>query len=335
MSELESRVAEGLAGTAGRAPAPDDLASGARDRLRRRRRTTAAVVTAAAAVVAVPVAVALVGTPADEDPGGDSTVTETPSGWRTETWRDLSISVPPEWGWGGGRGWCADGRDLGQARQVSRPAELVPAIVCTPSYGYGAHFQKPSVGELPPGTEGAVQQYRGDRYPDGSWIGYVSTQSSAVWVVTDDRTTTRQVLDSATPVGEVDANGCATRLEMTAYSGHDRLSVCRFDGDGWLEQSELLTKEGSARAVAALRAAPTLDGGRPCSPGLTGDAPTIAMTGAQTLAKVVLEGPCTGIENNLDGLSVDRVTREVLYWALSPGWSGSVPTGAPDRLRTD
>ena len=74
-----------------------------------------------------------------------------------------------------------------------------------------------------------MQQYRGDRYPDGAWIGYASTEQAAVWVVTDDRTTTRQVLDSATPVGEVDANGCATRVEMAAPSSSDRLSVCRYD----------------------------------------------------------------------------------------------------------
>ena len=61
MSDLETRIAEGLAGTAGRAPRPTDLAGGARARLRRRRRTTATVVAAALAVVAIPVAVTVLG----------------------------------------------------------------------------------------------------------------------------------------------------------------------------------------------------------------------------------------------------------------------------------
>ena len=53
------------------------------------------------------------------------------------------------------------------------------------SYGYGVHFSEPSSGELPPGTEGVVQQYRGgSRYPDGAWIGYASSGEAAVWVVT-------------------------------------------------------------------------------------------------------------------------------------------------------
>ena len=61
MNDLEPRLSEGLAGTAERAPLPGDLATGARDRLRRRRRTTTGVVAAALAVVAIPVGLTVVG----------------------------------------------------------------------------------------------------------------------------------------------------------------------------------------------------------------------------------------------------------------------------------
>src|SRR5687768_7266272 len=104
MGDLGTRLSEGLAGTAERAPRPTGLAAGARGRLRRRRRTTTAVVAAALAVVAVPVGVAVVGGEAGDGPDGrdPTTVADVPDGWRTETWHDLSVDVPPEWGFGGG-----------------------------------------------------------------------------------------------------------------------------------------------------------------------------------------------------------------------------------------
>ena len=148
MSDLETRLDESLAGTAARAPHPTDLAVGARNRLRRRRRTTAAVVAAAVVVVAIPVTVSVVsgggsgGVP-DSD---DSTVADSlPADWRTETWHDLSVTVPPDWTYGGGSDWCTSGRGVeATTPQVSRPAGVIPAIACSPSYGYGAHFLQPS-----------------------------------------------------------------------------------------------------------------------------------------------------------------------------------------------
>ncbi len=321
MGDLETRLDEALAGTAARAPHPTDLAAGARSTLRRRRRTTAAVVAAAAVVVAIPVTVSVVsgsgtGGAPDRD---DSTVADSlPADWRTETWHDLSVTVPPDWTYGGGSDWCTSGRGVeATTPQVSRPAGVIPTIACSPSYGYGAHFGEPSSGELPPGTEGVVQQYRGSRYPDGSWIGYASTGAAAVWVVTDDRTTTRQVLDSATPVGEVDANGCATRLEMSAPSGSDRLSVCRYDRRGWLEQSELLSPADSASARGAVAEAP----GAACTPDTVGG--TVVTLHASGFGyRLVLGGSCAGVTD--DAGTTKQATRDVLYWALSPGWSGGL-----------
>ncbi len=331
MSDLETRIAEGLAGTAGRAPRPTDLAGGARARLRRRRRTTATVVAAALAVVAIPVAVAVLsgGGPGGGRPDRDpTTVAEQPPGWRTETWHDLSVRVPPAWGFGGGTDWCTSGRDVTDTPpQVSRPAGVIPMIACKPSYGYGVHFSQPSSGELPPGTEGVVQQYRGSRYPDGSWIGYASTDGAAVWVVTDDRTSTRQVLDSATPVGVVDANGCPPRQHQEVPV-RDQVVVCRYE-ETQLVQSEVLSAEDSRSAVAALRSAPIV---RRLGD-LCGDTPvmSIRMVGAGIEGGVVPQcrTAYAAGENR-------RLTSDVLYWALSPGWSGALPRGAPlpERLRS-
>ena len=257
-----------------------------------------------------------------------------PDDWRTETWRDLSVSVPPDWTWGGGTSWCTAGSLDRAGAQVSRPGGVIPMIACDPTYGYGAHFLEPSGGELPPGTEGVVQQYRGDRYPDGAWIGYASTGQAAVWVVTDDRTTTRQVLDSVEPVGEVDANGCATRLEMTAPSASDRLSVCRYDGAGWLEQSELLSEADSRQAVESVATAPDArPAARRCLWERLLEMPAITLRSADFNATVLLER-CVAVDP-AGGVVARKLTEEVLYWALSPGWSGGVSSDVPlpERLR--
>ena len=331
---LGTRLAEALEGTADRVPGPGDLAAGARVRLRRRRRTATAVVAAVVAVAAVPVSVAtVVGDDAPHRKGSTATG-EVPPAWRTETWRDLSVSVPPDWGWGGGTDWCTSGREAAATTpQVSRPGGVVPAIACSPSYGYGAHFLEPSGGELPPGTEGAVQQYRGDHYPDGAWIGYVTTGPAAVWVVTDERTTTRRVLDSATPLGAVDANGCTTRFAMGPPSVSDRMVVCRYDDEGLLEQSERLSAADSRKAVAAVRAAPPA---RPATSrclraGLEMPAVTLA---SSRVNATVLYARCVAVY--VPGPAARELTGDVLYWALSPGWSDVLPPGAPrpDRLRT-
>ena len=330
MSDLEPRLSEALAGTAGRAPHPTDLAAGARNRLRRRRRTTAAVVAAAMAVVAIPVVVTVVGGSGSGDgtDRGDSTVADSlPADWRTDTWRDLSVTVPPGWTYGGGTSWCTSGSLEQAGSRVSRPGGVIPMIACEPSYGYGVHFSEPSSGELPPGTEGVVQQYRGSRYPDGSWIGYASTAGAAVWVVTDDRTSTRQVLDSATPVGAVDANGCPPRQHQEVPV-RDQVVVCRYE-EARLVQSELLSAEDSRSAVAALRSAPIVHRlGDMC-----GDTPvtSIRMVGAGIEGGVVPQ--CRTAY--ADGEN-RRMTSDVLYWALSPGWSGALPRGAPlpERLRS-
>jgi hypothetical protein len=341
MSDLGTRLAEGLTGVAGRSPHPGDLGAGARERMRRRRRTTATVVAAALAVVAVPVGLTVVG--AGDDPGADrreTTVSDpVPGDWRVETWHDLTLRVPPEWTWGSGTDWCTTDASAESATPVvSRPGRVARAIFCAPTYAYGVHFFEPSGGELPPGTEGAVQQYRGRRYPYGAWIGYASTGQAAVWVVTDSRTLTRQVLDSTEVVGEVDPNGCATRIELTTYSSSARVAVCRYAADGWLEQSEVLSKEDSEAVRRAVGVSPRLEDDVPTGCGdVTTRGPAILFNGGDVWAKVSWHGRCRGVDDGADDMGYRQLTEEVMYWALSPGWSGAVDNGVPmpEELRTE
>lgn len=339
MSDIEARLAEGLSGTAERAPHPGDLVTGARDRLRRRRRTTATVVAAALAVAAIPVGLTLAGPQDAADDRRETTVSEpVPDDWRVETWRDLTLRVPPEWTWGSGTDWCSRYPSATTATPAaSRPGRVARTIGCAPTYGYGVHFFEPSGGELPPGTEGAVQQYRGRRYPYGAWIGYASTGLAAVWVVTDSRQLTRQVLDSTEVVAEVDANRCPTRLGPRTSPWRERMSVCRYAADGWLEHSELLSPEDSAAAAAAVGAAPRQeDTAPPACRDVAWRGPAVVLTGGDVTVQVRWQGRCRGVDDGADEMGHRQLTEDVLYWALSPGWSGAVSGDVPlpDPLRT-
>ena len=340
MSDVESRLAEGLTGVAERSPHPGDLGAGARDRMRRRRRTTATVVAAALAVVAIPVGLAVVG-PEDGSPDRRETVADpVPDDWRVETWGDLTVRVPPGWTWGTGTDWCTTDESAETATPVvSRPGRVARAIFCAPTYGYGVHFIEPSGGDLPPGTEGAVQQYRGRRYPYGAWIGYASTGQAAVWVVTDSRTLTRQVLDSAEVVGEVDPNGCSPDRGMPSPERRDdQIAVCRYGADALLEQSELLSPAQSDQLRDAVNLAPghgEINGQCRHS---NAQHPIVSLRGQRFGFYLVYDHPCPSFNRLTDDDGVEKeLTADIMYWALSPGWSGSVAPDVPlpDRLRTE
>ena len=333
MSDLETRLTEGLRGTAGRAPHPGDLAAAARQRLRRRRRTTAATVAAALAVAAIPVAVTVVGGGGESDRRESTVADPVPAEWRVESFRDLTLRVPPGWGWGGGTDWCANDRDLDDQPQVSRPGGVVAAIACTPSYGYGVHFEEPPSGALPPGTEGAVQEYTGDRYPDGAWIAHVSTGHAALWVVTDDQRLTRQVLGTVEQIRDFDPNGCPIP-EGRVFEHDNPASVCRYGGGGRLEQSERLTPAQTDALRKALREAPRRTGGGECR-GAGSEWVLILVDGWKV--PVIWDAPCRGGNGALFHGRPIALTEEIMYWALSPGWSGAVDGDVPlpERLRPE
>ncbi|QZY28599.1 hypothetical protein [Nocardioides coralli] len=334
-TDLETRLASALRGAAGRGPRPGDLAAGARSRLRRRRRTAAAVVGACLVVVAVPLGLTLAGGGDGADRREGPSADRIPADWRTETWRDLTVRVPPGWTWGGGTDWCTAGRDpAGVTPAVSRPGGVVASVDCDPGTGYGAHFAEPASGPLPPGTEGVVQQYRGQRYPDGSWLGYATTRHSAVWIVAEDRLVARMVMDSVEAVGDVDANGCATRRSAPAPSAEDRVSVCRYGRDGWLRQSELLPRDASVTAAEAVASSPRA--GQAvlyACPVAAGRRPVVTMRSVDLDVRLLAGRGCwTANVYEVDGVE-RQLTADVLFWALSPGWDGVLQRGLPAPVR--
>ena len=147
------------------------------------------------------------------------------------------------------------------------------------------------------------------------------------------------VLDSFDEVTGVDANGCTPRAsdDSDPIPAQGTLRLCRYGGDGWLEQSEVLTGPDSAAAVAALDAAPER-GPRRCPP--PGETDTVIQ---------VVAGPGAGSGDDRAGAAhlawcgggvfgwggAERdLTADVLYWVLSPGWTGQIPDGITmERLR--
>ncbi len=355
---LEDRLPGALRRHAGEDDTVAGLAEGARSRARRRarRRTTGIVVGAALAVVAVPVGIALTGSspsvePAPPPAASDGTPTpdgsEAPAsdGTRVESWRDLTVSVPSSWGYGGGTDWCASGGRLADGPDVVRPSGLVASIGCTPQQGYGVSFVDASAISWARDS-GDVWQYGWESpgqvkvYPEDAWLGLFRVDDHAIVVVTADEATTRTVLEFAAQVDERDPNGCAVREGEDAAAGDgERWSVCRYAGDGWLEQSErLLTLEQSQEALAAVEAAPraaeSVPCGEPVEPDQSGS--VVLGSGADLGSVTVLFQRECASENGVYLSGTNRqLTEDVLFWALSPGWSGSADSGVPlpDPLR--
>jgi len=340
MSDFERRVEEALASGAEGAPDASGLADGARRRVRRRRRTTVAVAAAAVvAAVAVPVGVIALGNGGgsdDVDRAEDPPVADT----RIETWHDIQVEVPASWGYGPRTTWCL-GREA-ETPVVERPGGVVAAIACDPSYSFGVSWVDGSTEMVDPVyPSGEVWQYEAGEikeYVPGSWLGYWYEGDDMVQVNAADKETVQAILDSVQRVDGVDANGCPVTRQEGFTTDSERMSVCRYDGGGQLEQSELLSAEDTEAAIAALRAAPPGDPEMLAScaqdqlPRLV-----VQMVNTDVNSEVIIQAPCPyrpGITSG--GESFQELTPDVLYWALSPGWSGSVSEGVtlPEPLRT-
>lgn len=347
MTDFETWVTEALADASTDAPRAEGLAerAGRRLQLRRRRRTTGAVAAAVLAAVAVPVAIGLTRGGSDRGPT-PPIATETPevvvpAGWRIETWRDLEIQVPESWDYGALSQWCVgDGGDAGSKPAVQRPEGAVTHVLCSPNNGLGAQFFDPTTDSRDwVYRPGAIWRYeRGDVavYPEGSWLGYEVLGSGGVLVVAPDRATAQDILDSARPVEGLDSNGCAPRDDaMVAVSapGDIFVAVCRYGADGWLQQSERLSSADSVRALEALTSAPIDFDTSPCpaTPELTDH---VLLSGEGRVLRVEYGG-CRGDHGVYEAGKHRELTADVMYWALSPGFSGGfghdVPL--PDHLR--
>ena len=325
MTDLETRLVEALRQGAEAAPDASALAGAARARARKRRRTRVAA-GAALAVLAVAVPSAIVASAGETDDddrhtAADPPDTRVPDGYRAESWHGVTLLVPDTWTYGSLQDWCANGGDVGAPR-IQRPETAALMILCTPASTYGVTFA-PADG---PAVEWPVAEQHSQAWPDGAFVGATTVDGVVVTVAAPDYAVALDVIGSARPIGpEGDPNGCpATLAEAGLQVPEGAMVVCRYDG-GSLEQSESLTGDDAAAARSALEAAPA--DSRGCSAQPSGErTKVIVMRTSEAEATVVLGQDCPGVR----GLGEDRLlTADVMYWALSPGWSGAVPGDIP------
>jgi hypothetical protein len=329
MSDFESRLTDALSSGAERAPDASGLARGARHRRRRRRGTAIAVAAAAVvAALAVPVGVIALGDGGSDDAGSAQdplSSPATPSDTRIETWRDLQIEVPASWGYGSRSTWCIG--DDAKTPVVEREGGVVAMIACSPTYSYGVVFGSSAAASFAH-PSGHVWQYdSGDEYARGAWLGYWYDEDGLVQVAAGDKETVEDIIDSVQVVGSVDGNGCPVVDDGDAGdAADDEVAVCRYSAEGVLEQSERLVGDDAAAAREAVGSAPDMGGAPDCA-NPAGE--YVVMTMGVERAEVQYSGrPCRD-RGLLVGDEVRRVTGDVMYWALSPGWAGSVEGWVP------
>ena len=253
MSDLETRLRDTLAERASAAPDALGLAAGARRRLRRRRTTWAV---AAAAVVAAAVPLGLTQLSPSSDGGGpvadEPTATSglppgvIETGYRAESWHDVTFEVPVDWGYGGVSGWCAGGSELtATVEVVDRPDTVVPAIACTPENGYGVTVRA-FAGSDPAHPSGSVWQYDATGtdvavHPDGAWLGTWYDGEVVVTVSARDRATAQRLVGSVERFTGADPNNCPPTLgeaeAATTTESYETFSICRYGPDDLLGAS--------------------------------------------------------------------------------------------------
>jgi len=283
----------GLVFAAEQAPAPTDVARGARAKLRQRRARTARTAAVAAAALAVtaliPVGIVL----SDGDSGADrlapvrppvpSVVTERPTTnavterdeVTTIFWLGITFEVPVEWQRGATTSWCSKADDPAAVTpRVAFPGDIAAVRrECTPRSGYGVIMGSPTTSE-PASDSRRVQQYDAladavARYPDDAWLYSWYDDESVITVVTPDPGLTHKIAISISR-DELDANGCAAVYDELALptavgSRGVGASLCRYAAAGQIEDSHRLTARETARALNAIAAAPIQPGREECA----------------------------------------------------------------------
>lgn len=301
MTDLETRLADALRDAGRRAPHAGDLVAPARARLRRRR-TTAAVVAAVVAVVAIPVGVQLAQQSTEPD-----VATVVPDGWRTESYRDLTLRVPVTWEIGVMNNWCTQGRRSPQevTPRVTRPGMSADLILCHPMSGYGVKFGPGVAGE--PIDPSSV--------PDGAFWAEVETPEATALIVAETQEQLQQIQASVAIVEDVDPNGCATKPWVSDPHSDQEASVCRYDS-GWLAQSQRLDSDETDALRRALFAAPEItppdqEVAELCEETVENDFVAVVIDGGEVL--VDLEGECGAPRAYYNG-HVVVATQEIRRW---------------------
>jgi hypothetical protein len=270
---------------------------------------------AAALVVCVAIPTAVVATTAPGDDERPAPAGEV-DGLRVESWHNVSIEVPDTWGYGRPDAWCAGDGEVTDYR-VGRPG-TTESIACTPSSSYGVSFTATN----DEGPKWPVAPQHSDAWPDGAYVGATTLGHVVVTVAAEDAMVAQAVLSSAHEINGVDANGCPSYGGDAVTLADDAMTICRYDGIRQLEQSERLSGDDLEAAQAALAAAPPGDYSY-CGKVHTS---TVVMVAASWSASVDLDCGRLDLINGRRGFRM--LTPDVLYWALSPGWSGD-GTGLP------
>jgi hypothetical protein len=342
MSDLEQRLTDALTDGAQEAPSALGLASAARARARRRRRSHVAGGAALVALaIGVPGAVVALGgddgrgqdvgpanhgntgvDPNGDDGDGQDSVPALADGYRWESWHDVTIQVPDDWEYGSLSDWCVGGPT--PTPRVQRPGTVANDILCEPASTYGLTFQV--IDNKDDFLWPIVHQDSGG-WPEKNVVGGRGIGGVLAMVATPTLEPAAKILDSMRAIGpEGDPNGCRSRYTPDAANPPEgALSVCRYDETWALEQSEALVGEDAGDAIRALQAAP--EAGE-CADASQGSQPhaVVVLAAAGVSATVDLVEGCPRV--TVDG-QVRELTPEVVYWALSPGWSGSVPGDVP------
>lgn len=337
MSDFEGRVTEVLRAESESAPDALGLADAARGRARtRRRQRVAAIGAGAVAALAIPLAVVALGGNGADGPGPDQDdaplLSDKFAEGRWETWHDVSVRVPDDWRYGDLATYCADGGSAEEFR-VGRPGGVVPMILCTPGSSYGVSFQEIDMQDSDEPFDWPVVTQTGEAWPPGTYVGAHGESGVLVTVAGPDREEVADILATVSWVDPVDPNGCSTTDDGgPGRAGKGEVPVCRYDDEGRLVQSEKLTGDDAEAAAEAVRAAPQEDGGNLC--GSTGTEYVVMGVEGDRVEVQYAGGDCAGQGVFVEGLD-HALTADVLFWALSPGWSGA--TGGhvplPDPLR--
>jgi len=336
MSEFENKLGETLAQRAEGAPGAEGLADGARTRARRRRTTRimAGASAAVVAMVAVPVGISVLRV---DDGGAEvanqppAILSEVPSGWRVESYRDVEFAVPPEWGYGALSQYCISSNSN---PIVERPGGISTLVACPTAFGYGVLLSAEGSG---PDVEDATL------YPEGATVRETTVEGVTVTAITADASTAETIIGSAASYPGPDFYGCEAEVAVPAlgdmaaggdFARDDQIAVCRYEigADGAnLLGSEALTGDNIERAWLGLDALQTGAGPNPdpgsCLPSSETEA-VLLRSGGEDLAWVHYSGCSThGVDV---GGAVSQLNEQVMWTAISPnaggfGGGGEVP----------